>query len=231
MKKTTISFIATKNILGHWGQNLSNKDNIPSLEPKFREISNRIPVDVNFKNTNGLIAEICSKLQYKILFDGERITIETEYLPITVVLCSYLNTYKIDYDIKYNTIMSFKDNGENLVEIYPSSTPTTMLSKRSFDMKDTAYDINLADLEFKFDNSILKSSDLTPKKLEDAFVESLFIYGNSTQTECESCSILKNDISRIKFTELGYKKVSEQIKWLRDLFNIKFENVEEALEY
>jgi hypothetical protein len=196
------------------------------LHPMIENISTRIPRTIKWETTDEGVDEINNSLMFKISnHKNEKITVETEYLAVAATCYSYLKSHGINCSIEVRIELDFDEGIDELVEITSYLMPNAMINKKLYDIEDNEIAHNYTRFQFKFTNSFFQNGSLTSEMFVDALEECSFLYGNRNSENAVSATITKRDMKRIKFTTLGFKKLSKMIRNYKKLFNTPYENV------
>jgi hypothetical protein len=219
-------------LLGHPLGSPHKEDRLLPLQSVIENISTRIHRTIKWETTDEGVDEMSNSLMFKISnHKNEKITVETEYLAVAATCYCYLKSHGINCSIEVRIEPDFVQGIDELAEITSYLMPNAMINKKLYDIEDNEFNLNHTIFQFKFTNSFFQNGLLTSEMFVDALKECSFLYGNRNSEKSISATITKRDMKNIKFTALGFKKLSKMIRNHKKLFNTPYENVEEALEY
>lgn len=194
---------------------------------------NRVPTECISEFTDeGLLTR--SKLEYKITNITKKanksISVETEYFAVAAKVVSYLKSKGVDYEIELSEKLDFyQENPDDIAEIYLKTEPNTKVCKEMYGIKDedSIMNLNFVNFQFAFDTAFFQTNEVTESMVVDAVQECEVCFTDNSRQVMKK--ITKNEISSIRFTQYGLKRIKNWLAWHRDILNTPYLDLEDVL--
>lgn len=206
------------------------------LSPIYSQIdlfANRVPTECVSEFTDeGSFTK--SKLKYKITKITKKvnksISVETEYFAVAAKVVSYLKSKGVDYEIELSEKLDFyQENPDDIAEIYLKTEPNTKVCKEMYGIKDedSIMNLNFVNFQFAFDTAFFQTNEVTESMVVDAVQECEVCFTDNSRQVMKK--ITKNEISSIRFTQYGLKRIKNWLAWHRDILNTPYLDLEDVL--
>lgn len=210
-----------------------DENRLSPINSVLRYFVNRVPTECISEFTDeGSLTR--SKLEYKITNITKKanksISVDTEYLPIAAKVCSYLKSNGVDYEIELSEKLDFyQENPDDIAEIYLKTEPNTKVCKEMYGIKDedSIMNLNFVNFQFAFDTAFFQTNEVTESMVVDAVQECEVCFTDNSRQVMKK--ITKNEISSIRFTQYGLKRIKNWLAWHRDILNTPYLDLEDVL--
>lgn len=203
-----------------------------SLSP-LTEVFKRFIPKLDFETVNESAdnhIRIRNKLEYKITaIDKKSIVVETEYLAIFVVCCSYLKNYNIPYKIEMYKDLKFCGDLRSFVNLNSIYIPHIKEKIDLIDMCDRKIkELFFSSFVFKFNSMFFEDEPITNSQLKNVLISCEGLYSFDGEA-MESIELDEKELGSLDFTENGLMIIQEWLDWYKALLNTSYYDIEEKL--